>query len=221
MRGKISQWKDDKGFGFIIPEDGTDKLFFHITSVKTCNRRPQIGDTVLYESMVDSQNRLKAKSVVIEGVIPLPGSQNNSRFILTKPPQKNALDYSLIFILLGSLVAAGFNFIKTESIESSILYGIPALVAFLLLNRAKKPKEKKFSCARCKIVAEHDARTITAWNKGFLKLYCSSCHRKWLDDNPTQQYTSAYSRGGGCLGVLAILVIVPIISGVLLYQWFV
>ena len=35
MKGKIEQWIDDKGFGFIKPDNGSGKMFFHISSVKT------------------------------------------------------------------------------------------------------------------------------------------------------------------------------------------
>ena len=68
MKGKIVHWKDEKGFGFIQPEDGSEKLFFHVSSVKTDASRPQVGDSVLFDVVRDSQQRLKAKSVVIEGV---------------------------------------------------------------------------------------------------------------------------------------------------------
>ncbi|MGD9160244.1 MAG: cold shock domain-containing protein [Desulfobacteraceae bacterium] len=67
MRGIIEQWKDDKGFGFIKPDDGSEKIFFHIFSVKTKGRRPQTGDIVLFESVRDSKQRKNAKNVVIEG----------------------------------------------------------------------------------------------------------------------------------------------------------
>lgn len=50
MRGKITQLKDDRGFGFIVPEDGGEKLFLHISAVKTQGRRPRVDDVVLYES---------------------------------------------------------------------------------------------------------------------------------------------------------------------------
>jgi len=213
MRGEVSQWKDDRGFGFILPEDGTEELFFHISSVKTHARRPQIGDIVLYESTRDSQNRLKAIAVVIEGVVAQSSSHSRSKVVQTEPRRKNVLDYVLIVMLLGSLVGVGFLFFRTGNIKSSIPYGIPAVVGFVLLNRRKRPKEKKFTCAGCKNVVEHDVRTIQAWNKGFLKLYCSSCHRKWLNENPAKT-----NRGGGCLGALAFLGIAPI-AGISLSQW--
>ncbi|MFM5879828.1 cold shock domain-containing protein [Aeromonas sanarellii] len=54
MKGKITQWNDDKGFGFITPEDGSEKTFFHISAVSPKDRRPQINDEVLFETETDS-----------------------------------------------------------------------------------------------------------------------------------------------------------------------
>lgn len=219
MKGKIVQWIDDKGFGFIQPDDGSEKLFFHVSSVKTDARRPQVGDSVLYEPMRDSQKRLKAKGVVIEGVKKDSRSSTKTRALRTEPPRKNAVDYISILVILASLIAAGFEFYRTNAIESSWPFGVPAVIAFFILNRQKKPKDKSFYCSRCRKVAEHDSRTIKAWNNGFVKLYCSACHLQWLKDNPNQDHTSIQSQGRGCLGVLVLMVVVPVIGCVGLYQW--
>jgi len=216
MKGKVTQWKDDKGFGFIQPDDGSEKLFFHVSSVRTKARRPQVGDSVLYESMRDSQQRLKAKGVVIEGVSKDSHFSTKKRTVQTEPPKKNAVDYISILVFLVSLSAAGFEFYRSNVIESSWPFGVPAVIAFLILNRQKKPKDKSFHCSHCRKVAEHDSRTIQAWNNGFIKLYCRDCHLKWLKDNPRPMQ----SRGGGCLGVLALMAIIPVLGGVCFYQWF-
>ena len=220
MRGKITQWKDDKGFGFIMSEDGDEKLFFHISAVKTLGRRPQVGDVVLYESMRDSQGRPKAKAVVIEGVVSAQKTYSK-KLIHTEPPKKDVLDYVSIILVILSLSGAAYSLVQTRDIEKAIPSGVIVIVAVVLLNRQKRPKEKSFSCAHCRKVSEHDKRTIKAWNNRFLKLYCNACHRKWLAEQPKQtQYVSVSSRGGGCLGVSALLVILPIIAGVGAYQWF-
>ncbi len=219
MRGKVNQWKDEKGFGFIVPDDGTEKVFFHISTVKSKARRPQVDDVVIYDATRDSQNRLKALAVSIEGVATISKPQNKSRYNRIEPPKKNIFDYVLIVILLVSLAAAGVVFLKSQRIEDAIPSGIPALVAIVLLGRQKKPKDKKFSCSRCNKITEHDARTIKAWNNGFLKLYCRSCHHQWLIDNPTQVDRSNLSRSGGCLGIFLIIAITPVFVGVGLYQW--
>lgn len=218
MNGKIIQWKDDKGFGFIAPDDGSEKVFFHISSVKSEVRRPKIGDIVIYEATFDSQHRLKAKGVAIQGIISQP-SHKKSKPNKTRPPQKNAFDYFLILVILVSLCALAIVFFQTQNMEDSIPNGIPALIAFILLNRQKKPKEKKFSCSRCKKIVEYDARTITAWNNGFLKLYCKSCHHLWLRDNPTIRHQSISNSSGGCLGFFVVIILTPVITSVGLYQW--
>ncbi len=220
MRGRITQWKDDKGFGFIVSEDNSEKLFFHISAVKTQGRRPQVDDVVLYESMRDSQGRLKAKAVVIEGAVSAPKTSSKNR-IYTAPPKKDTLDYVAIVLLIGSLAGAVFSITQSGNIEKAIPYGIIIVVAVVLLSRQKKPKEKRFTCSRCKKISDHDKRTIKAWNNGFLKLYCNICHRKWLAEQPQQtQHIPVSRRGGGCLGVSALLFILPIMAGVGLYQWF-
>lgn len=220
MRGKIIQWKDDKGFGFIVSEDNEEKSFFHISSVKTRGRRPRVNDIVLYESIRDAQGRLKAKVVVIEGVVSSPKTYSKKR-IHTELPKKDALDYVAIVLLIGSLAGATYGFIQSSSIERLIPAGVIMLVAVVLLNRQKKPKEKKFSCARCRKISEHNKRTINAWNNGLLKLYCNACHQKWLADQPKQtQHIFVSNRSRGCLSISVLLVILPIMVSVGAYQWF-
>ncbi|NTV47964.1 MAG: cold shock domain-containing protein [Chlorobiales bacterium] len=219
MKGKDCQWKEDNGFGFIQPDDGSDKLFFHVSSVKTNARRPQTGDVVLFYVLTyDSQQRLQAKGVVIEGVGMSHRSAIKNQSSNTGLPKKNALDYISILVLLSSLTAVGFELYRSSSIESSLPFGISAIVAFFVLNRQKKPKEKSFSCSRCKKITEHDTRTIQAWNNGFIRLYCEACHRQWLKDNPLHENIQMNSKSG-CFGVMALLVVLPILGGVSLYHW--
>ena len=68
MRGKVVSWNDDRGFGFIQPEDRSEQVFFHISSVKKAARRPQTGDSVEFDSTRDASGRLKARAVLLEGV---------------------------------------------------------------------------------------------------------------------------------------------------------
>jgi cold shock protein len=45
-RGRVKFWKADRGYGFIIPEDGSPELFFHYATV--IGREPEKDDRVLY-----------------------------------------------------------------------------------------------------------------------------------------------------------------------------
>ncbi len=219
MKGKIDQWKDDRGFGFIKSNGGSEKIFFHISSVKKNARRPQIGDIVLFESIRDSQQRLKAKSVVIEGVDNITRSSSRPKFASIEPPKKNIIDYLLMLICICSIAVAGFEFFRSEVFETALVYGVPAIIAFLFLSRQKKPKETSFKCSRCKKNIDHDPRTIQAWNKGFTKLYCKACHHEWLKNNPHQDLHSIQGKGSGCLGTLTLMIAIPSIASLWLYHW--
>lgn len=102
MKGKIVSWKDDKGFGFISPEGENEQVFFHISSIKKATRKAEIGDVVIFEVAKDSQGRLKATHVLLEGVsLAHPRGSNK---IVTEPVKKDALDFSHILFWLCSLL---------------------------------------------------------------------------------------------------------------------
>jgi cold shock CspA family protein len=150
MKGKITQWKDDKGFGFIVPEIGGEKLFFHISSIKNQARRPQVGDAIVYDAVRDAQGRLKAKGVVIEGITSRSGTNRNKSAIHTEPVKKDAADYASMLVAALTLVIGVYVFYKTGSIEKAAPIGGLFIIAVFVLYRQKKPKEKWYTCARCK-----------------------------------------------------------------------
>jgi len=209
MRGRISQWNDDKGFGFILSEDGGDKIFFHISAVKNRGRRPRVDDDVLYESRCDSRGRMKASSVVLSNA-ESTSTAHRERRIHTEPKKRDALDYFATVLLIGS-IGALVTYLVAVDTSKMVASGVVLVIAIALLCRQKAPNEVHFTCAGCRKTSQHDTRTIRAWNNGFIKLYCSVCHRKWLAEHAMEsQNYSISSRGGGCLGVLILFVIFSI-----------
>lgn len=67
-RGILKTWKDDRGFGFIQPDNGDKDIFVHISSLKGMARRPNRGDVLFYEVSTDNGGKLKAVNARIEGV---------------------------------------------------------------------------------------------------------------------------------------------------------
>lgn len=67
-KGILKTWKDDRGFGFIKPDDGSDDLFIHISALHETSRRPYRGDTIYYQVEHGSDGKSKAINASIEGV---------------------------------------------------------------------------------------------------------------------------------------------------------
>ncbi len=62
-QGKVTNWKDDQGFGFITPNGGGKQVFVHIKSFSNRQRRPVSNEIVTYELKTDVNGRLNAESV--------------------------------------------------------------------------------------------------------------------------------------------------------------
>ena len=69
-KGKITSWNDDKGFGFITPFDGGDRIFIHIKAIKSRARRPVANDVVTYSIAKDNQGRTRAIDATLAGEKP-------------------------------------------------------------------------------------------------------------------------------------------------------
>lgn len=59
--GKLTEWNDAKGFGFITPAAGGPRVFVHISAFPRGGRRPTLNEPVIYQLTQDSQNRPKAQ----------------------------------------------------------------------------------------------------------------------------------------------------------------
>ncbi|MGY0653033.1 DUF1294 domain-containing protein [Luteimonas sp. A537] len=63
MAGRITDWNDDKGFGFVIPNGGGTRAFVHINEFQRASRRPVSGDMISYLPSVDARGRTNARQV--------------------------------------------------------------------------------------------------------------------------------------------------------------
>ena len=65
--GRISDWNDDKGYGFVVPHDGGDRAFVHIKAFPAGSRRPINGDLISYAIARDARGRNNATEVRFAG----------------------------------------------------------------------------------------------------------------------------------------------------------
>lgn len=64
MSGTVKWFNTQKGFGFIVPDDGENDIFVHQTSINTEGFRSLAdGERVEYELMTDDNGKTKAHDV--------------------------------------------------------------------------------------------------------------------------------------------------------------
>lgn len=113
-KGKITSWNDDKGFGFIAPFDGGNKVFVHIKAFKNRNRRPDVGGVVTYSLTKDNQGRTQAANATLAG---------------DKLPKMSAQKPNRIAIIFACLFPIG--------VGMSVLFAdlpVAVLVAYLVIS---------------------------------------------------------------------------------------
>jgi uncharacterized membrane protein YsdA (DUF1294 family)/cold shock CspA family protein len=77
-KGRITGWKDDRGFGFVVPSLGGIQAFVHISSFVNRGRRPADNDLVTYRLASDAKGRPQAVEVEFVGDRPMPKRDHTS-----------------------------------------------------------------------------------------------------------------------------------------------
>ncbi|MFO7541558.1 MAG: cold shock and DUF1294 domain-containing protein [Thiobacillus sp.] len=118
-QGRITEWRDDQGFGFITPNGGGARVFVHIKSFSGRQQRPVGNEIVTYELGRDPKGRPQANSVafVLKNASAAASSgQGNVSLMLTAA-----------FLVL----VAGLAFTGKLPVEVAWFYLAASLAAFL------------------------------------------------------------------------------------------
>ena len=85
-QGRVTTWKDDRGFGFITPDDSQGQVLVHISSFANRQRRPTGNERVSYELKVDGTGRSQAAAVRFIGEqsgLTVPSARTNAPALFT------------------------------------------------------------------------------------------------------------------------------------------
>lgn len=140
FKGKLKRWNDDKGFGFIIPENGNNEIFIHISALKNMSRRPVAGDVILYQLHIGNDGKSKAINAKIDGV---SFTKTRSRYRNEKVKHNWMAQIIFIAVLVSIGLLAYKKFTATHNsygLDDSIT-GIVKSVA----RKAEKP-EPRYQC---------------------------------------------------------------------------
>jgi uncharacterized membrane protein YsdA (DUF1294 family)/cold shock CspA family protein len=119
-KGRITNWNDARGFGFVVPSVGGSRAFVHISSLVSRNRRPVENNLVTFKLATDSKGRPQAVEVEFVGDRPKPVRDDTSVW--------DALALAAMF--LGSLLTAVA--VGVYSAEVFAIYIVASPLAFVM-----------------------------------------------------------------------------------------
>jgi uncharacterized membrane protein YsdA (DUF1294 family)/cold shock CspA family protein len=64
FEGTLKSWTDDRGFGFIEPDQGGTEIFVHIKSIVNLHGRPQVGQRLSFIVELGPQGKKRATQVL-------------------------------------------------------------------------------------------------------------------------------------------------------------
>lgn len=120
-QGRITLWKDEKGFGFITQNGDDDRVFLHISAFRHRQRRPKENDLVTYEVTIDDKKRRQARSVAFVRDRVAPG----------KSPTYSGKDLLISLSAFGFLcIVVAMTILGWLPTVTPWVYGIASFVTF-------------------------------------------------------------------------------------------
>lgn len=152
-KGQIIRWIDNRGFGFIQPSDGSKEVFIHISAFKNVNHRPQVGDLIQYELVVDKNGKLSACKASIQGGTPAPivnssysrkPAKSKTKLLKRLVKKSSPLVFKTLLLSLLPILGSIDLVIKASNPIPLLIYLLMSLITFVLYaddkSRAKQGK---------------------------------------------------------------------------------
>jgi uncharacterized membrane protein YsdA (DUF1294 family)/cold shock CspA family protein len=131
-QGRLTEWNDERGFGFITPLDGSSRVFVHISQFPPAGRRPTVLDLLAFSVETDDRGRPRASDVAY-----LVPARARSVEPAKSPRMQNALVVSGLFlVLITTLAAAGA--LPLEVPAAYVILSAVSFVAYALDKSAAR-----------------------------------------------------------------------------------
>ncbi|MBB1060029.1 cold shock domain-containing protein [Lysobacter spongiae] len=134
--GHLSEWNEDRGFGFIAPANGRARLFVHVSAFPRQGGPPSIGEILSYEVGEGRDGRAAAQRVQRPG-----GAKRAHGSRPSSSPPRRAVPWTGGLVLAAVAVVAMFGLRETTRAGSTAGNAATPLPA----TRAA-PVAPRFSC---------------------------------------------------------------------------
>lgn len=140
--GTLAKWDDNRGYGFIVPMQGGQEIFVHISSFARDGRRPQLHESLSFEIELDKKGQ-KCAVRILRFATSQPGPQ---RLVQSGPPRqaRSAFFKWLAMVLLVAVGAYGY-----AQYSKRVSAYVPAETGKLLVRPAAQAHRPVLTSHRC------------------------------------------------------------------------
>ena len=126
-QGRLQQWHDDKGFGFVEPNGGGERAFVHVKAFKKRTQRPVTGDLLVYRLAQDKQGRTQTVDIRF--------AAEHKSSVNSKGGQGRGL--AKLFVILSCVFICTSIAFGTLPVWFALLYAVLSLITFIAYGRDK------------------------------------------------------------------------------------
>jgi cold shock CspA family protein len=119
--GTLSKWNESRGFGFIVPMDGKQEVFVHISAFPRDGKRPVVGETISFDLQDGSDGRKRAANITRPGGRK-PGARRNDPGISLPRPRAAVL----AALAIAAIAVYGYRYFLSPSNGSAATTALSA-----------------------------------------------------------------------------------------------
>lgn len=139
LQGRVIEWNDDRGFGFVVQNGSSAHTFLHASAFRKVGERPRLGCLITYEIQKDEKGRPQATNAQLVGVTKSSESTSEGNF-------------AVLIVGLALLLAIGYvSFVRISNPNSTVsasVYKIFSARDALRPHPEFQCKPEKNSCAK-------------------------------------------------------------------------
>lgn len=121
-QGRLVEWFDDQGYGFIQPDDlSKSRVFLHIKDFAQRGPRPIVGCALDYVVIVDERGRFRAKQVVYLKASQTKNTRQTSQLVSKPHSSLHPITIVIGVYVLFLLVAIGLRALPSWLLLYSLL----------------------------------------------------------------------------------------------------